>query len=137
MHRAGLATQPTATHRGDGLELLDSWVTSPVKCAPPANKPTAAERDNCRPFLDEELALLEGFRVAVALGGFGYAEAARVLGIDRPPKFGHGVEAEAPGGRTLLASYHVSQQNTFTGRLTEQMLDDVFNRAVELAAAPA
>jgi uracil-DNA glycosylase family 4 len=135
LHRVGLASQPDAVSIDDGLELTDVWITSPVKCAPPANKPTTSERDNCRPFLDRELAFLTEVRVIVALGGFGYAQAAKLLGAERPPKFAHGVEAELPDGRTLLGCYHVSQQNTFTGRLTEPMLDAVFARAVELARA--
>lgn len=130
--RAGFANQPTATSLDDGLELQGCWITSPVKCAPPANKPTTAERDRCRPFIDEELELLAGVRVVLALGGFGFAEASRILGFERRPAFGHGAEAVAPDGRVLLGSYHVSQQNTFTGRLTEQMLDDVLGRAREL-----
>ncbi len=133
MHRAGLATSAEATHIGDGLELISSWVTSPVKCAPPANKPTTSERDNCRPFFLEELELLTEVKVLIALGGFGYTETARALGNRKPPKFAHGVEAELPDGRILIGSYHVSQQNTFTGRLTEEMLDAVFTRAVEVA----
>ncbi len=132
LHRAGFANQPTSVDRDDGLELRDAWITSPVKCAPPANKPTTVERDTCRPFIDRELELLDQLRVVVALGGFGFAEAARILGFPRRPAFGHGVEAVAPDGRVLLGSYHVSQQNTFTGRLTEPMLDAVFGRALEL-----
>jgi uracil-DNA glycosylase family 4 len=133
MHRAGWASQPESTSLGDGLELLAAWVTAPVRCAPPANKPTPEERERCRPFLEAEVALLEELRVVVALGAFGYREAARVLGIPRPPRFAHGLEVAAPEGRVLIASYHVSQQNTFTGRLTEAMLDDVFDRARALS----
>ena len=103
-----------------------------MRCAPPANKPTPAERDTCRPFLLRELALLDRVRVVVALGAFGFAEAGRALGAPRA-KFAHGVEVEAPSGVVLIGCYHVSQQNTFTGRLTEQMLDDVFARARQLA----
>ena len=132
--RAGFANQPTSVSRDDGLELTGAWITSPVKCAPPANKPTPAERDACRPFIDAELELLVHARVVVALGAFGWAEAARVLGFPRRPTFAHGAEATAPDGRVLLGSYHVSQQNTFTGRLTEPMLDAVFGRAGELLA---
>ena len=134
LHRAGFANQATSIDRADGLVLHGAWVTSPVKCAPPANKPTPAERDACRPFIDAELELLDDVRVVVALGAFGFAEAARVLGFTGRPKFGHGAEAVAPDGRVLLGSYHVSQQNTFTGRLTEPMLDAVFGRARELLA---
>ena len=129
LHRAGYANQATSEHRGDGLELTDVWVTSPVKCAPPANKPTADERDTCRPFLDAEVDLLP-LRIVVALGGFAWDAALRHFGWEgRKPKFGHGAEYELPDGNLLLGSYHVSQQNTFTGRLTEEMLDAVFARA--------
>lgn len=132
LYRAGFANQPESVSVDDGLELTGAWITSPVKCAPPANKPTPAERDACRPFIDAELELLGSVRVVVALGAFGWAEAARVLGFERRPVFAHGAEAVAPDGRVLLGSYHVSQQNTFTGRLTEEMLDRVFGRAREL-----
>ncbi len=135
MHRAGLASQPTSVHVGDGLVLTDAWVTAAVKCAPPANQPTPAEREACAGFLREELALLGGVRVVVCLGAFGYRAAATHFGVRPRPRFGHGVEVGADGERpTLLCSFHPSQQNTFTGRLTEPMLDDVFTRAVELAA---
>ncbi len=134
LHRAGLASQPTSVSIDDGLELTDTWITSPVKCAPPANKPTPAERDNCRPFLERELALLTGVRVVVALGGFGFEQAAKLLGADGRPRFGHGAEVPLPGDRVLLGCYHVSQQNTFTGKLTPAMLDDVLERAKRLAA---
>lgn len=135
LHRTGFANQPTSTHRGDGLELRDAFITAPVRCAPPANKPTTAERDTCRHWMEEEVSLLAGVRVVVALGGFGFGEAARLLGIRPRPRFGHGVEATAPDGRVLLGCYHVSQQNTFTGRLTEPMLDEVLLRARTLVAA--
>jgi uracil-DNA glycosylase family 4 len=131
--RAGYANQPESTSIDDGLELTDAWITAPVRCAPPQNKPTPAERDTCRPFLERELALLTDVRVVVALGAFGFGEAARLLRAESRPKFAHGVEAPLPGGRTLLASYHVSQQNTFTGRLTEPMLDAIFTRARQLS----
>lgn len=133
LHRAGLANQPTSVAADDGLELHGAFITAPVRCAPPSNRPTPTERDACRPFLEAELELLEHVRVVVALGGFGFGEAARLLGISPRPTFGHGVEVAADNGTVLLACYHVSQQNTFTGRLTETMLDDVFRRAVELA----
>jgi uracil-DNA glycosylase family 4 len=134
MWRAGFANQPESVSLDDGLELRRAWVTAPVRCAPPANKPTPAERDACRPFLDRELELLADLRVAVALGAFGFDQAARLLGADRRPRFAHGAEVELPSGLTLIGSYHVSQQNTFTGRLTEEMLDAVFSRAAELCA---
>lgn len=131
MHRTGFASQPFSTHRDDGLRLHDAWVTAPVRCAPPANKPTVTERDNCRPFLDEELAILQ-WKVVLVLGGFGFGVMASSLGLKPRPKFGHGVEVPLADGRTLLGCFHVSQQNTFTGRLTPAMLDDVFGRAREL-----
>jgi uracil-DNA glycosylase len=129
LHRTGFANQPTSVARGDGLHLTDAWVTAPVKCAPPANRPTTDERDRCAPYLTRELELLP-WQVVVALGGFGFAAALAFTGWEgRKPRFGHGVEVPVPGGRTLLGSYHVSQQNTFTGRLTEPMLDHVFLEA--------
>jgi len=133
MHRAGLANQPTSVAIGDGLTLTGVWVTAAVKCAPPGNQPAVVERDACAPFLARELALLRNLRVVVCLGAFGYEAACRHLGVVRRPRFGHGVEAELETGLTLLCSFHPSQQNTFTGRLTEEMLDAVFARAVELA----
>jgi uracil-DNA glycosylase family 4 len=130
LHRTGFASQPTSVARGDGLEVAGTWITAPVKCAPPDNKPTIAERDTCAPWLDAELALLPSIRVVVALGSFAWDAALRHLGPVRPkPRFGHLAEAALPGGRTLVGSYHVSQQNTSTGRLTEPMLDAVFQRA--------
>ena len=131
MFRAGLANQPTSVHVDDGLRLDGAWVTASVKCAPPANAPTPAERDACAPFLQAELDLLAP-AVVVCLGAFGYDAACRHFGIRPRPPFGHGVEV--PGEPVLLASFHPSQQNTFTGRLTEPMLDAVFARAVELSA---
>lgn len=138
LFRAGLANQPESVSIDDGLTLTDVWVTAGVRCAPPDNKPTTVERDTCAPFLDRELALLPRARVFVALGAFGWNAALHGLASSghrapRPkPKFAHGAEA-AVGDVTLLGSYHVSQQNTFTGRLTEPMLDAVFARAKELA----
>jgi uracil-DNA glycosylase family 4 len=138
MHRAGLANQPTSVSRDDGLRLRDAWVTAAVRCAPPQNRPTPQERDNCLPWTERELALLPGVRVIVCLGAFAWDAALRVraaLGDPAPsprPRFSHG--AEVPGERwTLLGSFHPSQQNTFTGRLTEPMLDAIFARARELA----
>ncbi len=134
LHRTGFASQAESVAADDGLERADVWVTSPVKCAPPANKPTPAERDECTSrFLDPELDALD-VRVVVALGAFGFRQAWDLLGSGSPrPKFAHGAEVALPGDRWLLASYHVSQHNTFTGRLTEPMLDEVFERARELA----
>lgn len=131
--RAGFADQPVSLARDDGLRLDGLYITAPVKCAPPANRPTPAERDACRPWLQAEWAALEDARVVLALGAFGFREAARLLGLSPVPAFGHGVEVPAPQGRTLLGCYHVSQQNTFTGKLTEEMLDAVVGRARELA----
>jgi uracil-DNA glycosylase len=131
--RTGFANQPTSVGRDDGLALEGAWITAPVRCAPPANKPTPAERDRCRPFLERELALLGDLRVFVALGQFGYQAVCTLLGLAGRPPFAHGVEAVLPDGRTVLGSYHVSQQNTFTGRLTEPMLDAVLHRARALA----
>ncbi|MEY4080817.1 MAG: hypothetical protein RL430_1247 [Actinomycetota bacterium] len=132
MHRAGFANQPTSTDRADGLALSGAWVGAAVRCAPPDNKPTNEERDECRPFLRRELDLLADLKVIVCLGNFAYAAIARELGIRPRPKFGHGVEATADGV-TVICSFHPSQQNTFTGKLTEPMLDAVFSRARELA----
>src|SRR5436190_12901745 len=140
LHRAGLANQGRSEHRDDGLRLRGAWVTAVNRCPPPANKPTPEERDNCLPYLTDELRLLEGARVVVALGSFAWEGALRGLrelgeAIPRPkPRFGHGAEVEA-GRFALLGCYHPSQQNTFTGKLTEPMLDDVFDRACRLARA--
>jgi uracil-DNA glycosylase family 4 len=141
LHRAGLANQPTSVSADDGLELFDTFVAAAVRCAPPQNKPTPAERDTCQPYVVRELELLERVRVIVVLGGFAYESAWRVLGergVPRPtprPKFAHGLEVPLPGPLTIVGCYHPSQQNTFTGRLTEPMLDAVFARAKELARA--
>ncbi len=138
LHRAGLATQPESAHADDGLELRDTFVTAPVRCAPPDNKPTPAERKRCRPFLEREMEILDRVRVVVCLGAFGYNVVMRILkarGRDVPvprPKFGHGAEVPLDG-LTVLSSYHPSQQNTFTGTLTEEMFDAVWRRARELA----
>ena len=133
MHRAGLANQPESLALDDGLELTDAWVTAAVKCAPPGNKPTPDERDACAPFLQREFAALVNVAVVVCLGHFGYRAACAHFGVRLRPKFGHGVEVRVDGGPILICSFHPSQQNTFTKRLTEPMLDAVFTRAVELA----
>ncbi len=133
LFRTGFASQPTSTHRGDGLELTDCFVTAAVKCAPPLNKPTPDERDTCRPFLERELAALSSVRVVVALGQFGWDAVTTHYGVRPKPRFAHGNEVELPDGVILLGSYHVSQQNTFTGVLTTDMLDAVFQRARQLA----
>jgi len=138
MHRAGLASQPGAVSPHDGLELRDAWVTSAVRCAPPANKPTPQERDNCASWLRAELGALVNTSVYVCLGGYAYQALWRHLALSdtelpKPrPKFAHGAEIPLDG-LVVLCSYHPSQQNTFTGRLTEQMLDAVMQRAVTLA----
>ncbi|GAB3467143.1 uracil-DNA glycosylase [Kineococcus endophyticus] len=146
LFRAGLANQPTSVHAADGLELLDTRIVAPVRCAPPDNQPSPAERDTCAGWLDAELALVAGdLRVVLALGAFAWASvlaAARRGGwhVPRPqPRFGHGAEAELGGPHgpvRLLGSYHVSQQNTSTGRLTEAMLDAVVARAAVLGRGP-
>jgi uracil-DNA glycosylase family 4 len=134
MHRTGFANQPTSIRRGDGLALEGAWVGAAVRCAPPANKPLPSERDECMPYALEELELLPGVEVILCLGGFAWEAACRLLGIRPRPKFGHGAEHEpAGGGPVLLGCFHPSQQNTFTGKLTEPMTDAVFLRARELA----
>jgi len=137
LHRSGYANQPTSERRGDGLRLTDAFVTAPVKCAPPANQPRPAERDNCAPWMEAELTALPRARVLLCLGAIGWAAALRAraaLGEPAPrprPRFAHG--ALVDGERlTLLGSYHVSQHNTFTGRLTPAMLDAVLARARSL-----
>jgi uracil-DNA glycosylase len=133
MHRTGFANQPTSLHPGDGLRLEGAFVAAAVRCAPPANKPLPAERDNCLPYAAQELSLLTP-RVIVCLGGYAWDAACRLLSLRPKPRFGHGAEFEPPdGGPLLLGSYHPSQQNTFTGKLTEPMIDAVFERAREVA----
>ena len=133
MHRAGLANQPQSVALHDGLALTDAWVSAAVKCAPPGNKPLPEERDSCAPFLEREFAALTNMGVVVCLGQFGYQAACSHFGVRPRPKFGHGVEVSIAGGPTLICSFHPSQQNTFTKRLTEPMLDAVFARAVDLS----
>jgi uracil-DNA glycosylase family 4 len=134
LYRTGFANQPTSVRRDDGLRLRGMWIAAAVRCAPPANKPLPSERDNCLPYASEELSLLTRVRVLVALGSFAWDAALRIHGGVRPrPRFGHLAEAELPGGRVLIGSYHPSQQNTFTGKLTEPMLDAVFTRARDLS----
>ena len=133
LHRTGYASQPESTHRGDGMRLTDCFITAPVKCAPPANKPLPSERDNCAPWLDAELAALDRATVMLCLGAIGWAAALRAVGAPRPlPRFAHGAELRT-GRWTVLASFHVSPHNTFTGRLTPDMLDDVLLRARAIA----
>lgn len=141
MYRAGFANQPTSAHVEDGLALIGARMLAAVRCAPPANKPTTEERDTCSPWLVAELAMVQpSTRVVVALGQFAWTaafpalRAAGYAGVPpRPPRFGHGVETSPAAGVTVIASYHPSQQNTFTGRLTEPMLDAVFARAAALS----
>jgi uracil-DNA glycosylase family 4 len=138
LHRAGYANQAKAVSRDDGLCLRGAYVTAVVRCAPPANRPAPAERDSCLSYLARELELLENRQTIVALGAFawdGALRALRALDAETPrprPRFGHGAEADV-GDWKLLGCYHPSQQNTFTGRLTEPMLDQIFNRAHELS----
>ena len=138
LHRCGFANQPTSVRRDDGLRLKNAYVAAAVRCAPPDNKPTPAERDRCAPFLERELAALRRVRCIVALGSYAWDSALRAhaaLGRERPrpkPRFGHGAEHDLDD-YVLLGSFHPSQQNTFTGKLTEEMLDAVFRRAAEIA----
>ncbi len=134
MNRAGFANQPESTHIGDGLALTGAWVTSVVKCAPPDNKPEPFERDACRPFLRREIEALRSLRVVVCLGSFAYEAACSEFAVKPRPKFAHGVEVVTASGVVVIGSFHPSQQNTFTGRLTEPMLDAVFRRAAALAS---
>ncbi len=135
LHRAGLATRPDSVSRHDDLALKGTWITAAVRCAPPGNRPTPAERDACRPFLEREWDLLPHLRVVVALGAFAFAVVLRLLRdrgevLPRPlPRFGHAAEVRVRRDLTVLASYHPSQQNTFTGKLTEEMFDAIWRRA--------
>lgn len=138
LHRTGFANQSRARHVEDGLRLTDAYVTAAVRCAPPANKPTTKERDECLPYIERELKLLPDVQVFVALGQFGYQVTCSLLGVRPRPRFGHGVVvplSQHGSDRVghVVCSFHPSQQNTFTGRLTEPMLDDVFLMARELA----
>ena len=143
LFRTGFANQPESVDAGDGLELIDAYVAAAVRCAPPANKPTPEERDTCMPYLVRELQLLTRVRVIVVLGAFGYEatwttlRAAGLPGVDLPvrrPRFTHGLEVDC-GAVTIVGAFHPSQQNTFTGRLTPDMLDAVFVRARQLTNA--
>jgi uracil-DNA glycosylase len=132
MHRTGFANQPLSISRDDGLRLNDAYVAAAVRCAPPANKPLPAERDNCLPYAREELDLIEP-KVIVCLGAYAWDAACRLLSIKPKPKFGHGAEHRVDAGPLLIGSFHPSQQNTFTGKLTAEMTDAVFERAREAA----
>jgi uracil-DNA glycosylase family 4 len=138
LHRAGLANQPFSHARDDGLELNGCFVTAAVRCAPPANRPTPAERDRCLPYARRELELLGDVRVLICLGAFAWDAALSLCQVRASPKprFAHASERAVPAGPTLLGCYHPSQQNTFTGRLTGAMIDAVLARALELAAPP-
>jgi len=129
LHKAGFANQPHATGRDDGLELRDAYVTCVVKCAPPENKPLPAEIKRCSEFLRAELEAMNRVQAFIALGQIALAGLWPLIGTGPKPKFSHGAKVDLPGGRTLLMSYHPSQQNTFTGRLTEPMFDSVFHKA--------
>jgi len=135
LHKAGFANQPESRRRNDGLQLKDAWISAAVRCAPPANRPTPEEIETCRPFLEREVALLRHTRVFVALGKIAFDNwltilRSRGLAASRAGfVFGHGAEYEIPGAPLLISSYHPSRQNTQTGRLTEEMLLQVFLRA--------
>jgi len=135
--RGGFASQADSTGRSDGMVLSGAYITAPVRCAPPQNKPLPGEIANCRSYLDRELALLTEARVFVALGRIAYDATCALLGVRPRPPFGHGVEVRVDDRRSIVCSYHVSQQNTFTGRLTQDMLDAVFVSARLLAGLPA
>jgi len=142
LHRAGYANQPTSVDRDDGLALDGAWISAAVRCAPPANKPTPVEQATCAPYLAREWAMLDGVRVVVALGALAHRAVCDLALRPGPtraarPRFGHLSEASLPDGRVLLGSYHPSQQNTFTGVLTEPAFDAVFARARALTAGPA
>ncbi|MBX5469052.1 MAG: uracil-DNA glycosylase [Thermoleophilaceae bacterium] len=134
LHRAGFASQPTSVGRDDGLRLEGAWVAAAVRCPPPRNRPLPPERDNCLPYSARELETLSGVRVVVCLGSFAWDAACRILALRPRPRFGHMAEHDPGDGRPLLlGSFHPSQQNTFTGRLTPAMMDRVLERARELA----
>ena len=135
LHRTGFANQPISAHLDDGLRLAGAFIGAAVRCAPPANRPLPGERDNCLPYASEELRLMPSVRVIVCLGGFAWDAACRLLDVRPRPRFGHAAEHAADDGPVLLGCFHPSQQNTFTGKLTEAMMDAIFSRARELADA--
>ena len=141
LYRAGLSNQAEGRRAADGLALCGVYITAAVRCAPPENKPTPQERQSCRPYLERELDALDGAKVIVALGGFAFGHVLRIhrdrgIGVPRPaPRFGHGAEVVLGNGRTLVGSYHPSQQNTFTGRLTENMFDAIWLRVKQIRDA--
>ena len=136
MHKAGFASQAESTGRDDGLKLRKAWVSSIVRCAPPDNKPTNEERDTCVQYFTRERALLKNVQVIVCLGKFAYDAVCKEFSVSPKPKFGHGVETITENGMHIICSFHPSQQNTFTGKLTEPMIDDVFFRAHSYAGSP-
>jgi uracil-DNA glycosylase family 4 len=140
LHKAGFANQRASLHRNDGLRMRDCYVTAAVHCAPPQNKPLPAEIANCRPYLLRELELLKRLRVIVALGRLAFDAAIASVGLEdrasHRPKFTHAVEAQLRDGIMLIASFHPSQQNTFTGKLTEPMFDHIFDRARAIVGVP-
>lgn len=135
LHETGFASQPTSTHVGDGFALTGAYITAAVRCAPPGNKPTSREMARCQPYLETELRLLKRVSVVVALGRVAFEaflrsrEAVGHPGLKKKPRFAHGADVQLPEGITLISSYHPSQQNTFTGKLTRPMLSRVFSRA--------
>jgi uracil-DNA glycosylase family 4 len=133
LFRAGFASQPQSLRRDDGLSLSGAYVSAAVRCAPPENRPTPQERDACLPYLRREIELLAAIQVYVALGAFAYRALLEALALKRAPAFAHGLEVALADGRVLLGSFHPSQRNTFTGKLTLAMFDAVFERARELA----
>ncbi|MGH7600407.1 MAG: uracil-DNA glycosylase [bacterium] len=138
LHKAGFANQPTSLHRDDGLKLMDCYITATLRCAPPQNKPAPEEIANCRPYLLREIELLKNVRVILGLGKIGFDNALSAfaevygLGLSPRPKFGHGAEYKLDSKLTLMGTFHPSQQNTFTGKLTEAMFDRIFRRVREL-----
>jgi uracil-DNA glycosylase family 4 len=148
LYRAGFANQPTSVNRNDGLQPIDSYINAVIHCAPPDNKPLPDEMANCRPYLLTEIELLDRLRVVVALGRIAFDAAVGAFGLEpesrdeksarrtAKPKFAHGAEVKLRGGVKLIASFHPSQQNTFTGKLTEEMFDRVFSRARRLINEP-
>ncbi|MDZ7344583.1 MAG: uracil-DNA glycosylase [candidate division KSB1 bacterium] len=138
LYKAGFANQPNSVHRHDGLKLTDCYITATLRCAPPQNKPTPEEIANCRPYLLKEIALLKNVRVILGLGKVGFDNAfsafseLHVLNFSPRPKFAHGAEYTLNANLTLIGTFHPSQQNTFTGKLTEAMFDRIFRRVKRL-----
>lgn len=136
LYRAGFSNQPQSLSREDALQLKDVYITCVARCAPPENKPTPEEIQTCLPYLQEEMRILNSVKIYLALGQIGLSGLWKTLQINRArPRFGHGEEATLPDGRIILMSYHPSQQNTFTGRLTQPMWDGIFSRAKEILSA--